>query len=63
MIKGFNVKGKKDERPWYYTKSAWGAVAFAVLILVNGAGIDLPYEVLFGLVATFTGYSVADRLR
>ena len=52
-----------DNRQWYKTKTAWGAMAFAALIVVESMGIQLPYEQVAGLIAVWTGYSVADRFR
>ena len=53
----------KDKREFWKTKTFVGAVAFAVLIVLQSANVQLPYEALFGLATTWTGYSVADRLR
>ncbi len=52
-----------DKRKPWKTKTFYGAVAFAVLVVLNGLGISLPFDQLYGLVTVWTGYSVADRFR
>ena len=49
-------------KPWE-TKTFYGALGFALLVVLNGLGITLPYDQLYGLVTVWTGYSVADRFR
>jgi len=53
----------KDERKPYKTKTFWGAVAYAILVVASAWGFNLPYETLFSGVTIWTGYSVAERLR
>ena len=52
-----------DERVFYKTKTFWGAVGFAALIILNGAGVSLPYEQLVQVVVVWSGYSIAERFR
>jgi len=52
-----------DNRKHWHTKTFYGAVGAAILIVFQGLGIELPYTELYSLVFTWTGYSLADRLR
>lgn len=52
-----------DNRSWYLVKSNYGFLAYALLIILNGFEVALPYIELFSIVTTWTGYSVAERFR
>ena len=52
-----------DKRKPWETKTFWGAVAYAALVVLQQANIALPYDALVSLVTVWTGYSIADRLR
>lgn len=51
-----------DKRAFWKTKTFWGAVAFAAVLISEAAGIVVPIEA-YGLITVYTGYSIADRLR
>jgi len=53
----------EEWRNAWKTKTFYGAVGYAILVLLGALGIDLPYETLLSLITVWTGYSVADRLR
>lgn len=54
---------KVDDRPFYATKTFMGAAGFAIMILLEAAGVTLPYGTVAELLTVWTGYSIADRLR
>ena len=53
----------QDKRPIHKTKTFYGAVAFAALIILSAFNVPLPYEALLGLNTVWTGYAVADRFK
>lgn len=56
-----------DKRAFYKTKTFYGAVAYAVMLVAipicESMNITLPWVELAGLVTVWTGYSIADRFR
>ena len=52
-----------DKRKPWETKTFYASVGVALLVVLQGLGISLPYDELYKLAGTFGVYSVADRLK